>query len=152
MRRDGKIGSMGVLLVVSLVVLAGLSAALFFNRHSRNTATGPTKNPITKSEPLLVYCAVAVKEPLEQTAQAYEKEFGVHIEGQFGASNTLPTNAQASGKGDLFLPADDSYLHIAHDRGVVGGIFPIAAIHPVIAVPKGNPRHITSMHDLLADD
>src|SRR5438270_10713312 len=90
-------------LITSAAVFCGLIAWL---------ALGP--RPATK--PLLVYCAVAVKAPVEAAAREYQKTHGVRIELQFGASQTLLTNATLSHTGDLYLPADDSYISLAREK------------------------------------
>src|SRR4051812_17977283 len=59
-----------------------------------------------KPKPLVVYCAAALKAPLEALAKEYEQEFGVPVQLQFGASQQLLTNAEVSHVGDLYLPAD----------------------------------------------
>ncbi len=58
---------------------------------------------------------------------------------QYGPSNTLLSSAEVSGTGDLYLPADDSYLNIARDRDLVDEVISIAAMQGVIVVNKGKP-------------
>ncbi len=70
---------------------------------------------------------------------------------QYGGSQTLLANIEASQRGDLYLPADDSYLQIARDKGLVRETLPLARMTPVLAVPKGNPKNLHSLADLERD-
>ena len=58
---------------------------------------------------------------------------------------------EVTGAGDLYLPADDSYLKIAKDRKLVSEILPIAKMEVVVAVKKGNPKSIETFEDLLRE-
>src|SRR5207244_1658185 len=57
-----------------------------------------------------------------------------------------------SQQGDLYLPADDSYLQLARDKGLLEESIPLAHMTAVLAVPKGNPRGFHTLDDLLHDD
>jgi len=54
--------------------------------------------------------------------------------------------------GDLFLPADQSYVASARAFGLVAEVIPLARQRPVIAVAKGNPKNIRSVEDLFRAD
>ena len=71
---------------------------------------------------------------------------------QYGPSQTLLSSIEVSGTGDLFLPADDSYLEIGREKHLIAEQIPLATMHAVVAVPKGNPRGIASLADLLKSD
>ena len=105
-----------------------------------------------EAEPLLVLCAAGLKTPLETVAREYRRESGIEVQFQFGGSQTLLANLEISRRGDLFLPADESYLALARDKGLVAEILPLARMTPVIAVRKGNPKGIHSLADLLRGD
>jgi len=102
-----------------------------------------------KPKPLIVYCAAALKAPLEAIAKEYEQEYGIPVQLQFGASQTLLANAEVSRTGDLYLPADDTYLQLARDKRLLAETLPLAHMTAVIAVRKGNPKKIHSLDDLL---
>ena len=55
---------------------------------------------------------------------------------------------EVSGKGDIFLPADVSYVTAARAKGLVRETVPLAEMTAVIAVAKGNPRGVRGMEDL----
>src|SRR6516162_199366 len=117
------LASVGVL--VALVAVMGWDVRKWFT-HSE------------KPKPIVVYCAAALKAPLEEIATEYEKAFGVPVQLQFGASQTLLANAEVARRGDLYLPADDSYLQLARDKGLLAEVLPLARMTAVLAVRKGN--------------
>jgi molybdate transport system substrate-binding protein len=98
--------------------------------------------------PLILYCAAGIRPPVEAAARDYQQEYGVEVQLQYGGSQTLLANIEASKRGDLYLPADESYLDIARAKGLVKETLPLARMTPVLAVPKGNPRSLRSLDDL----
>ncbi len=98
---------------------------------------------------LLMYCAVSLKTPVEAIAREFERSTGVRIELQFGASQSLMTNAVVSHTGDLYLPADESYIAVAREKHLLGNEIPLAIQRLVLAVKKGNPKNIHQFADLL---
>ncbi len=106
----------------------------------------------TSQDPLLVYCAAGIRVPVEAAARSYEKSHGVRVELQYGGSQTLLANIEISRKGDLYIPADETYLPIARRKGLAAESLPVARMKPVLAVRKGNPKGIRSTDDLLRED
>jgi molybdate transport system substrate-binding protein len=101
---------------------------------------------------LIVYAAPAVRVPLERIAADYEAETGRKVELRFGPSETILTQAgmvNPAAPGDLFFPADSSYVDAARDRGMVAEAFPIATMRVVVLTAPGNPKKITEWNDLL---
>ncbi|NOU36505.1 MAG: molybdate ABC transporter substrate-binding protein [Kiritimatiellaceae bacterium] len=124
-----------------LILAAVLAALLFLISKPHETASG--------GNPLLVYCAAGVKPPVVELAKRYEFESGVKIQIQYGGSGTLLSNIEVSRKGDLYVAADHSYIELAAKKGLIAEVLPLAYQHPVIAVPKGNPKNIRRLEDLL---
>ena len=85
---------------------------------------------------MLLYCAASNKSVIEAIRADYEAAFPTRVQVQYGPSQTLLASAEVSGSGDLYLPADDSYLATAGDRKLIAERFPLAAMRPVIAVAK----------------
>lgn len=98
--------------------------------------------------PLLVYGAASLKAPLEQIAADYLDATGVRAELSFGGSQTLLANIEITKRGDVYLPADDSYLALAREKKLIGQTFSLAEQTAVLAVPKGNPKRIRSLNQL----
>jgi molybdenum ABC transporter molybdate-binding protein len=86
--------------------------------------------------------------PMDEIAKAYEKEYGVAVQLQYGGSNTLLNQLEVSHTGDLYLAGDDSYTRMAQDKGLAAERLPVAMMRPVIAVRKDNDQ-ISNIDDLL---
>jgi molybdenum ABC transporter molybdate-binding protein len=143
-RRRGGIKLQLLVILASLVALGALAATLI-NRQ-------PETNDAASHEPLVVYCAASNKSVIEAVRADYEKKYQVPLQIQYGPSQTLLAGMEVSGSGDLYLPADDSYLTLARERKLVTDEFPLATMQAVVAVPKGNPKKIERLADLLRED
>lgn len=104
------------------------------------------------SEPLVVFCAASNQPVFEAIRRDYEQAYGVPLQVQYGPSQTLLAGAEVSKSGDLYLPADDSYLDVARGKKLAAEVFPLATMRAVVAVAKGNPKNITKWDDLLRPD
>lgn len=138
-----------LIIFASLAALVVLSISLLRsgpNASAVNPATG------VKAEPLIVYCAASNKSVIEAIRADYESKYNVPLQIQYGPSQTLLAQAEVSNSGDLYLPADDSYLALARERKLVTEELPLATMQAVIAVAKGNPKKIERLADLLRDD
>ena len=118
-----------------------IAAALAFFSYSNKPRNS------SANQPLFVYCAASVKPPLEAAARAYEKKYRVQVELTFGGSQTLLANAALSGLGDLYVPADDSYIELGRQKNLVAEVVPLAEMTAILATAKG--QKIGSLADLL---
>jgi molybdate transport system substrate-binding protein len=99
----------------------------------------------TSSVPLTVFCAAGIKKPVEEIATAYQKETATEVRLQYGGTGTLLSQLKITKQGDLFIAADDGALADAKKLGVTREEFPLVNQQPVLAVAKGNPKHIDSL-------
>jgi molybdate transport system substrate-binding protein len=129
----------------SLAALVLLGFSLFRLKPQPSNLTQPGK----ANQPLVIYCAASNKSVLEAIRRDYEKDYGVSVEASYGPSQTLLASITVTGTGDLYLPADESYLITARDKGLLEDQYPLASMNAVIAVPKGNPLKIAKWADLL---
>jgi len=109
------------------------------------------------SESLTIYYASGVRRPVEEIIAAYGREYSVEIQTQSAGSGELVGSIKASGRGDLFLAADVSYLQrlqaaADNERQFVDQILPVAYQRPVVAVRRGNPMQIGGLDDLMQRD
>ncbi len=123
----------------AIALLAGLLVLLL--RPDRSASGG--------SSNLVLFCAAGMRVPIEAICAEFERECGVHVDIQYGGSNTLLNQLQVSRAADLYLAADDAYLAIAREKGVVRESIAVAEMEPVIVVPRGNPGGIGGIADLL---
>jgi molybdate transport system substrate-binding protein len=126
------------LLLCLLLAALTLSLWMFGNPGARKA----------KRENLTLHCAASLKAPLEQACAEYERLFGARVSLQFGASQTLLSSLQVAKSGDLYLPADDSFISMARERKLVGGSVPLATQRPVLVIRKGLAAPAT-LADLL---
>ncbi len=143
-----RIDPVSVIALGSTVVLAGLFVLLA-------GSGGPSGKPsasANRGSALMVYCAASNRAVMESIREAYETEHAIRIDVQYGPSQTLLSSIEVSGAGDLYLPADDSYLVLAKEKNLVAETLPIAHMRAVVAVAKGNPKAIDSCDDLIRDD
>jgi len=139
-RSRGSSNPLALLIIASLVLVFVLGVLMWWISRP---ATGDSR-----AEQLFVYCAAGMRYPIEEIADAYERDFGVQIQIQYGGSNTLLNQIEVAQTGDLYLAGDDSYIQLARDKQLVDESVPLAHMKPVIAVQKGNPKGITSAADL----
>ena len=125
-----------------MLLLAGLIAALYWNSDG--------DRPPRTAEPLVVYCAEAMRVPMEAIAQDYEAEFGQKVILHGGASETLLVILAVAKTGDLFLPADESYVRLAQQKDLIGDIKSLAAMQAVVIVRPGFDKEIKTWDDFLA--
>jgi molybdenum ABC transporter molybdate-binding protein len=146
--RRGWIKGQWLAILASLALLGVLVASLFVSGPPA-AATGDGRTP---PEPLVVYCAASNKAVIESIRADYEQQYKTPLQIQYGPSQTLLASIHVSGTGDLYLPADDSYLDMAREKNLVAEQFPLATMQPVAAVAKGNPKQIKGLADLVRED
>jgi molybdate transport system substrate-binding protein len=144
--RRGMISRQILAIFASLILLGVLVASLV----DRGPSGTPSQNQAT--QPLVVYCAASNKSVMEAIRADYEEKYKTELQIQYGASQTLLAAIQVAGSGDLFLPADASYLVMARERNLLADEFPLAKMQAVVAVAKGNPKRIEGLADLFRDD
>lgn len=137
--------------VVAMIGSLAILGLLLFSLRERQAQPGGGDGAST-GQPLVVYCAASNRGVMEAIRQDYEKEFGRQVQIQYGASQSLLASLEVSKTGDLYLPADDSFLSIARSRDLVDDEFQLADMRVVVAVPRGNPLGIKTLADLLRDN
>ena len=116
----------------------------------RADAPRPSADPT--SEPLLLFCAASNRAVIEEICADYRAEFGREVHVQYGASQTLLSSLEVTETGDVFLPADDSYIEMALKNELIDEVLPLATMKPVVGVRKGNPKNIRNLTDLSRKD
>ncbi|QDU80453.1 Putative binding protein precursor [Polystyrenella longa] len=141
--RNGKIDSLFLLVGGALLVIAVLSWSLYSLDKTDSTSEG--KN-------LVMFCAAGIRPVTEDVAKQYMEEYGVEVQLQYGGSNTLLSQIEASQTGDLFLSADEVYMTQGQAKGLIQETLPLATMKPVLLVAGGNPKGILSADDLVSKD
>jgi len=146
-RTQGSTGAARNAWVVTLASLAAIAVLVALLRDR-----GPARGPSTDAtNPLLVFCAAGIKVPVEAAARDFERETGERVQLQYGGSGTLLGNLRVAEAGDVYVPADASYIEAGRGFGVLAEVVPLARQRPVILVAKGNPKGIRAIEDLGRD-
>jgi molybdate transport system substrate-binding protein len=97
-----------------------------------------------------VFAGSASKPPLEEAAQAFEKQTGIHVYTNYGGSGTMLSQMELSRTGDIYLPGSQDYMARAENKNLIdtASVKKLAYLVPVIAVQHGNPQNIKSLADL----
>ncbi len=125
----------------SIALLVGLSVLLYSQMAGDRGQVGPT---------LIVYCAEALRLPLEAIKLDFEKETRQPVELRYGSSQFILTQLDLNKDGDLFLPADDSYLTLAKQKDLIAEVLPLATMRPVVVTRPGFNKTIKSWNDVVA--
>jgi len=139
-----------IALAGSVVLLVGLLLVLVGD-SSRGSNTGH-KSTTGTANSLVLFCAASNRAVMESIRVDYEQEFGTSIQIQYGPSQTLLSSIEVSGTGDLYLPADESFIEIGIEKLLIAEVLPLATMRAVVAVPRGNPKKIKVFDDLLRSD
>jgi molybdate transport system substrate-binding protein len=124
-------------ILIALAVALG-ALALF----QRSGAPSRTETALT------VYCAAALKKPVEAISEQYRREFGIEVRLQYGNTGSMLSALRVAKQGDLFIAADEAALADARKFDAVREVVPLAQQRPVIAVRAGNPKSIRVLADL----
>ncbi|MGI9470287.1 MAG: molybdate ABC transporter substrate-binding protein [Rubripirellula sp.] len=144
---------MNKMILIMLVSIMAIATMFVILRHdsNRRSSLASSSGADADSE-LMFFCAASNRAVIEKVLSDYKEETGRDVNVQYGASQTLLSQLEVTGAGDLYLPADDSYLEIAEEKGLVSEVLPIAKMQLVVAVKRGNPKSIESFDDLLSKD
>jgi len=139
-----------IALASSVVLLVGLLFVLAGDSSRGSNTVGKSTSGTANS--LVLFCAASNRAVMESIRVDYEQEFGTTIQIQYGPSQTLLSSIEVSGTGDLYLPADESFIEIGIEKSLIAEVLPLATMRAVVAVPRGNPKAIKTFDDLLRSD
>ncbi len=104
-----------------------------------------------EKKPIHCYVGGTMRPVMEKIAQSYELRTGRKIELDHGDSGANMIKAEMSGAGDLYV-AHDPFHDVMMAKGLATKGWLAAYIHPVIVVPKGNPKNISGLRSLKNDN
>jgi len=107
----------------------------------------------TESAPrkLLLYCGAGIRPPVQEIAEAFEREHGVKVITDYAGSEVLLSKIKLARKGDLYMPGDKHYIEQAAQEKMILSEQSVCYFVPTILVQKDNPKNIQSLRDLLAE-
>ena len=98
---------------LALLASVGLLGGIALLWKSGKPDQAPDEQAPKSDTVVVVHVAAALRQPMEKAAAAFEKETGIKVELRVGPSEKLLSDLKLTKKGDLFLPADDSYVNLA---------------------------------------
>jgi molybdate transport system substrate-binding protein len=103
------------------------------------------------AERLLVFTGAASKPPTEEVARLYRQKTGVNVELVFGGSGFVLSQMKLVKEGDIYFPGSSDYMEKAKRDGDVFADSEKVVVYlaPAINVPRGNPRNIRTLRDLI---
>ena len=123
----------------------GLSAAIFvgvlifWTMVPAREVTLPS-GPGEERAVVLVHVAPALRPPVEKAAAEFERDTGIKIQAQYSPSESILATLQQTKLGDLFLPADDSYVLDARKLDLVEQDYAIATLRGVAIFRADFPK------------
>jgi molybdate transport system substrate-binding protein len=99
---------------------------------------------------LSVYAAASLSDAFNEMADSLQRrDPDLHIDFNFAGSQMLVLQLGQGAAADVFASADDRWMQIARDSGLIEGT-PQTFAHNqlVVIVPKGNPARIGKLQDL----
>ncbi|MGM0770960.1 MAG: molybdate ABC transporter substrate-binding protein, partial [Halobacteriota archaeon] len=82
----------------------------------------------------------------------FEEEYGIPVNFNYAGANTLLTQMELTGQGDVYMPGATYYFEVAAEKGLIHNSSKVGYHVPVIITPSGNPANIMSLDDLAKED
>lgn len=142
------------LLLISCVLFLGCidsTSNSIANTDTAVTNSGSLDEQIS-DETLLVYCGAGMRRPMDDIGVLFEEEYGVPVQYNYAGANTLLTQMELSGEGDVYMPGATYYFEVAAEKGFVDNFSKVVYHVPVIITPLDNPANIDSLDDFANDD
>jgi molybdate transport system substrate-binding protein len=98
---------------------------------------------------VLLYAGAGLRHAMADIADAFTARTGIKVQTDYAGSGVLITRLKLARQGDLFMPGEVWYLEQVEKEGLVASKKTVACFVPVIIVPKGNPKNIRSLADLV---
>jgi molybdate transport system substrate-binding protein len=117
---------------------------------STTTKTNTTSPPTSMKKEIMVFAGSASKPPMDEAAQAFEKQTGIKVYINYGGSGTMLSQMKISKTGDIYIPGSPDYLVKAERDNITDPTSTkiVAYLIPVISVQHSNPKNIHSLTDL----
>lgn len=108
----------------------------------------PGRRPPEKTE-LLLFCGAGLRPPVAELAETFGREKGIEVATDYAGAEVLLSKIKLGNQGDLYMPGDREFVCQAADEGLILHQESVCYFVPTILVQKGNPKKISSLHDLL---
>ncbi len=106
----------------------------------------------TNGESIIVHCGAGMRRPMDEIGALFEEKYAVTVHYNYAGANTLLTQMELTGEGDIYMPGATYYFEIAAEKGLIDDFSKVAYHVPVIITPADNPAKINSLSDLANED
>jgi molybdate transport system substrate-binding protein len=120
--------------------ILGAIAVLVLVIVTYSFSTIPNAPPVDRKT-INILAAVSLRPYLEDLTKALEPNGYFHLECHYGASEDLLTRIGFQPENnpiDIYIPADESYVHKAEKLGYVQKTWPLARMNAVVLIAEGN--------------
>ena len=105
--------------------------------------------PLDAERTIIVHSGNSMRPAAEAVAAAFQHYHGIGVQFNFGGSAELIASIELGQKGDLYIP-HDPYAEMLDEKGLLDRYEVVGYLEPIIIVPPGNPKGISSLGDLAA--
>jgi len=102
---------------------------------------------------LTVLCGAAFSKPFDEIVASFQKERGIKVYITYASVPSLLAQLKLGRRGDILVTSTQDFMMRAMEKSLVveSSVRNFAYMVPVIAVQKGNPLRIMSIHDLTGE-
>ncbi|MEV4560076.1 molybdate ABC transporter substrate-binding protein [Kitasatospora sp. NPDC049285] len=133
-----------------LVLAAGLTACSSSGGTGTSAAGSSAPSAPKVTGTVTVFAAASLKESFTELGKRFEAAYpGTKVTFNFGGSSALAQSIVSGAPADVFAAASPATMKTVTDAKLAGGDPKVFVRNTLeIAVPKGNPKHITGLKDL----
>ena len=106
------------------------------------------RDPARAKLSLDVPCGAGLQPATDEIGRVYFERTGVRVDFAYAGAGMLLSTLMTTRRGDLYIPGEAFYVDQARKHGFIAEDKPMCYMTPVIGVRKGNPEHVTGLHDL----
>src|SRR4051812_1562398 len=140
------------LVALAAVFLSGCSGSAADDEAAASSSS--TGTPGKLSGTLTVFAAASLTDVFTDLGDQLEKANpSLDVQFNFAGSDALATQITQGAPGDVFASANETQMKVVTDAGLQAGDPTVFAQNVLeIAVPKGNPGHVTGLSDFADPD
>ncbi len=99
---------------------------------------------------LSVFAASGANPAIDEICVQFTEQYEIEVEVNYGGGGEVLSRMVLARSGDVYIAPEQRFMDSAVEKQAIdpGTIKSLAYMVPVIAVPRGNPKHITCLSDL----
>ena len=134
----------------SILIVVVIVASLLFCGCTSNQATETQQKEVPT---LVVYSCGGPTEAIQELNSVFEKKYNCKVEFTGARSGTLRKAIENGAYADVYMPRGVKHAEILLNKSLIEPDYKIYQFTEwAIITPKGNPKNITKLEDLLRDD